>query len=177
MIGLSPSMKSRVFVGLSLFAALASSWPVLQITGGAHSQPLVIETSAQDEHAETANRLLAEAEKLRVAATPASRREALEKYRATLPLWRNLGDRNKEAMARHGLCSAHNGLGERQVALGYCEQAVALRRDLNDQRGEAETLNVIGNIQLALHGPTAALDHFQRALALRRTLNTDHFGC
>ncbi len=126
--------------------------------------------AAQGSQTNVADQLLAEAEKLRTAATPASRREAVEKYKAALLLWQSLGDRRKEATTRNGLCSVYNRLGERQVALGYCEQAVVLRRELKDQAGEAETLNLIGNIQLALHGPLAALDYFQRSLALRRAL-------
>jgi tetratricopeptide (TPR) repeat protein len=125
---------------------------------------------AQDAQVNTANQLLAEAEKLRAAGTPDARRAAIEKYKESLTLWQSLGDRGKEAAARHGLCSTHNALGERQIALGHCEQALATRREMNDQRGEAETLNLIGNIQLALHGPQQALDYFQRALAIRRAL-------
>ncbi len=137
--------------------------------GGA-SPPVSSVVTSQDTQANVANQLLAEAERLRIAGTVDSRRAAIEKYKASLPLWRSLGDRSKEATVRHSLCSTHNALGERQIALGYCEQALAVRRELSDQRGEAETLNVIGNIQLALHGPQSALGYFQRALSLRRAL-------
>lgn len=117
-----------------------------------------------------AERLLAEGDKLRATGKAEARRTAIEKYKASLLLWQSLGERSKESAALHGLCSTHNALGEKQIALGYCEQALVIRRKIDDQRGEAETLNVAGNIQLALQGPRQALDYFQRSLALRRAL-------
>ena len=129
--------------------------------------------AAQDQTAATAKQLQTEADRLRTA--PATRRAAIEKYNAALPLWRQLGDQAKEATVLHWLCSTHNALLERQQALGYCEQALAIRHELNDPLGEAESLNIIGSIQLALNGPQRALQYYQRALDLRRA-NGDQRG-
>nr|MDQ3011056.1 tetratricopeptide repeat protein [Acidobacteriota bacterium] len=173
-----PGLTHALFlsgIGFGLFVTLALISPMQQSAGArlhpVPSKPIVSSAvTSQDTQASAANQLLVEAEKLRTAGTVDSRRAAIEKYKAAMTLWQSLGERGKEAIARHSLCSTHNALGERQIALDYCEQALTVRRELSDQRGEAETLNVMGNIQLALHGPQSALDYFQSALALRRAI-------
>lgn len=140
----------------------------LQAFPPANRRLFAVAYGLQEAQVVLADQLLAEAEKLRAARTEKSFRAAIEKYKEVLPLWRKLGNRAKESMTLYGLCSAYNGLSERQQALGYCEEALVVRQELNDQPGEAEALNLIGNIQLALHGPQPALSYFQRALDIRR---------
>ena len=125
---------------------------------------------AQGSEAEQAAQLLAEADALRLRPDAASKRAAIEKYAASLPIWRRLGDRKGEGQARHWICSIRNGFGEREAALGICEEALALRREAKDRKGEAETLNIIANIQQALRGPRQALPIFEQSLAIRREL-------
>ena len=61
---------------------------------------------------------------------------------------------------------ASSTLGNKQQALDYFKQALALLREVGDRGGEGSTLNNIGHVYNDLGNKQQALDYYQQALAL-----------
>ena len=62
----------------------------------------------------------------------------------------------------------YSALGEKEKALGYCEQALPLFRQVGDHSGEATTLNNIGAVYADLGEKGKALGYYEEALPLLR---------
>ena len=62
----------------------------------------------------------------------------------------------------------YDGLGDRQQALDYYQQALPIRREVGDRAGEAATLNNIGLVYDGLGDRQRALDYYQQALPILR---------
>lgn len=117
-----------------------------------------------------AERAFAEATLLGNQGTAEARRQALEKYRASIPLWQALEDRQQEAHTLNAIGYFHYQLAEYQQALAYYRQALALRRALSDRRGEALTRYQLGAVYDQLGEPRQALAAYNEALALYQAL-------
>ncbi len=70
----------------------------------------------------------------------------------------------------HNMGSVYSALGEKQKALGYYEQALAIRREVGDRAGEAVALNNIGGVYHALGELQKALAYFEQALPIHRAV-------
>jgi len=118
----------------------------------------------------TAERILSEAVQLQEQGSADSLRIAIQKYLASLPLWRTAGDRYEEALTQDSIEAAYFALGEKQKALDYANQALPLMRGAADRAGEALTLSSIGSVYDALGEKQKALDYYNQALPLRRAV-------
>ena len=65
---------------------------------------------------------------------------------------------------------AHNVLGQRQKALEYYSQALALSTNEGNRKDQAITLNNMGLVYTHLGDTDRALEHYQRSLELRRAV-------
>ena len=126
--------------------------------------------SDQDRARITAERMFFEAEQLQEQGSADSLRMAIQKYLASLPLWRTAGDRYEEALAQESIGSIYSDLGEQQKALDSCNQALPLMRAVGDRAGEAATLDNIGRVYSDLGEKQKALDYYNRALPLERAV-------
>jgi CHAT domain-containing protein/tetratricopeptide (TPR) repeat protein len=126
--------------------------------------------SGQDRARITAERMLFEAEQLRAQGSADSFKMAIQKYQATLPLWRTAGDRYEEALTQDTIGFLSSALGEKQKALDYYNQALPLRRAVGDRAGEARTLSSLGAVYSALGEKQKALDYYNQTLPLRRAV-------
>jgi CHAT domain-containing protein/tetratricopeptide (TPR) repeat protein len=126
--------------------------------------------SDQDRTRIAAERTFFEAVQLQVQGSADSFKMAIQKYLATLPLWRTAGDRYEEALTLDSIGSVYSNLGEKQKALDYYNQALSLWRAVGDRRGEATTLNNIGSVYNDLGEKQKALDYLNQALPLRRAV-------
>jgi CHAT domain-containing protein/Tfp pilus assembly protein PilF len=117
-----------------------------------------------------AERAFAEATLIGNRGTAEARRQALEKYRATIPLWQALEDRQQEANTLNTIGYFHYQLAEYQQALAHYRQALSLRQAVSDRRGEALTRYQLGAVYDQLGEPRQALAAYNEALALYRAL-------
>src|SRR5208337_2884878 len=117
-----------------------------------------------------AERIFSEAAQLQGQGSADSLRMALQKYLASLPLWRTAGDRYEEALTQDGIGVVYDDLGEKQKALDYYNQALSLLRAVGDRADEAGTLNNIGLVYDALGEKQKALDYYNQALSLLRAV-------
>ena len=122
----------------------------------------------KDESAVAAEKLLAEGQILFWKGTAVSRRQAIQKYEESLPLWRASTDIRGEAEALSQLSEVSHYLSENWKALERGEQALLLWRGAGNRWGEAATLNLVGFVRWALNDYQKALEDFNQALSLRR---------
>jgi CHAT domain-containing protein/tetratricopeptide (TPR) repeat protein len=124
----------------------------------------------QDRARIAAEQMLFEAAQLQVQGSADSSKTAIQKYLASLPLWRTAGDRYEESLTLDSVGLVYSSLGEKQKALDYLNQAVPLRRAVGDRAGEASTVNNIGFVYDALGEKQKALDYYSQALPLERAV-------
>ena len=98
--------------------------------------------------------------------TAESLQQAITKWEAALPLWRELEDKSQEAFTLLGIGAVYNNLGFTQKALEYFNQALPIYRAIGDRIQEAVTLNNIGKVYDDLGEKQQALDYYQQALPL-----------
>jgi CHAT domain-containing protein/tetratricopeptide (TPR) repeat protein len=160
---------------LSLFALLLLPGLTTQalaqhriLAASAHSP--TVSALPQQTAAETAKKVISEAEQLMAKGTAEARRAALVKYREAAVLFHELGDKTAEASAINDIGAVYDGLGEKQKALEYLNQALPLRRAVGDRQGEATTLNNLGAVRRSLGDVREAVTYYEQSLAITRSL-------
>ncbi len=142
-------------------------------TGYAHSDPASLRVSpderpdfAQDQNRTSAEKLVAEAEKLAAENTAVARKQALGKLQEALPLWRAAADPNGEARTLKEIARIYQATSDAREALQAAERALQLYQRLSDRAGESEVLIRIGSIHYDTEDPTKALDYLNRAVEI-----------
>jgi len=95
---------------------------------------------------------------------------ALEACQAALPLYRQLGDREGEAVTLNNIGVIYDNLFEYEQALVYYQQALPIQQEIGDRQGEAATLNYIGGVYQDLSDYEQALAYYQQALPIWREI-------
>jgi len=131
-----------------------------------HKNIIIAQNSSDSE----ADRLYQEGLQLFQQRTAESLQAALEKWEAARQLYRNVGDKVKEAVMLLGMGKINDLLGEKQKVLNYYNQALPLFRAVGDREGEATTLNNTGNVYNSLGEKQQALNYYNQALPLFRTV-------
>jgi CHAT domain-containing protein/Tfp pilus assembly protein PilF len=126
------------------------------------------ETASQQAAFAAAVRLLDEGVQLYKQGTAESLQQALDKWKQTLPLWRQLGEKEGEAAALLGIGKIYSDLGDKQEALKYYNQSLPLSRQVGSKEGEASILNNIGLVYNTLGDKQQALKYFNQSLTLSR---------
>ena len=126
--------------------------------------------SDQDRARITAERIFSEAAQLQGQGSADSLREAIQKYQASLPLWRTASDRYEEALTQDSIGTIYSAIGENRKALDSFNQALPLMRAVGDRAGEAATLSDIGSVYDDLGEKQKALDFYNQALAILRAV-------
>lgn len=91
---------------------------------------------------------------------------SIEYYRQALPLWRELHDRQGQALTLLNFGYTYSDLGEMREALDFFDQAYSLWASVDNRRGEALTLSALGRLQSRLGESQKALNSFEKALQL-----------
>jgi CHAT domain-containing protein/Flp pilus assembly protein TadD len=99
-----------------------------------------------------------------------SLQQAITKWEAALPLWREVGDKSKEALTLLGIGRVYDVLGEKQQALSYYSQALPLSKAVGDRAGQATTLGNIGSVYDDLGEKQQALSYYRQALPLSKAV-------
>jgi tetratricopeptide (TPR) repeat protein len=109
---------------------------------------------------------LDEASQLYEQGTAESRRQAIEKLKQALPLWRQVGDKASEATTLNNIGKVYSDLGDKQQALNYYNQSLPLWRQVGDKAGEATILTNIGAVYNNLGEKQQALEYYNQSLPL-----------
>ncbi|WP_246259814.1 CHAT domain-containing protein [Oxynema aestuarii] len=117
-----------------------------------------------------AQRLFDEGMALFQEGSEASRRRALQKWKQARNLYRQAGDRAKEAYTLTALAFIYQGLGERDRELAAYRDALPIYRQLGDRSGQADILIKMGLVYSRWRDNEKALDAFNEALPLWREL-------
>ncbi len=96
--------------------------------------------------------------------------EGREALLRSLALHEQIGEKPAQAVNLRVLAFIHDGIGERQQALGYYDRALRLMRETANRAGEALTLRDIGVLYYNLDENARAFQYMEQALGLQRTL-------
>ena len=118
-----------------------------------------------------ADQAYAQAMQLYTQKTPESIRGAAAKGEEALALYRQLGDRAKEAELLVGLGNAYLVLGDKARAAESLRQGLEVVRGLGRRSDEAVVLNMLAGAYETSQQATQSQDTYQQALALCRELN------
>jgi len=94
------------------------------------------------------------------------RRKALDYFSRAVTAWKEVADRNGEALGHLNLGYTYTDLGDLQNALGHYEQSLTQSRAIDDQRCEAASLTAMGGLQTFLGEKQLALEYHGHALQI-----------
>jgi CHAT domain-containing protein len=117
-----------------------------------------------------ADRLVAEAERLRDEGKKESLEEAVKKSLAAAAIYRAAGDGAGESSALNMAGFSYQLLGEPRTALQHFERALAAAGAQADRAQQAAILNNMGFVHLGLGESQKALDLFSRALPILKSV-------
>ncbi|NEP35735.1 tetratricopeptide repeat protein [Moorena sp. SIO3B2] len=165
----------RYHLGLILLLCLSFCSETLK----AHPQPTDLNSFpqliAQTDTRTQAQELSDQGMELFQQGTAESLQQAITKWEAALPLWRELEDKSQEAFTLLRIGFVYSNLGFKQKALEYYNPALSIYRAIGDRSQQAVTLNNIGLVYDDLGEKPQALDYYHQALPLRRAVG-DHAG-
>jgi len=124
--------------------------------------------AAEDSKRIEGERLRSEGDALLARAAESTSRQALEKYEASIALWRAIGDRREEAATLDRITDTLGWLGDLRPALDRARQALALWKEIADRRGEASALDEVGVALLRTGDQRGAIDALGGSLAIRK---------
>lgn len=99
--------------------------------------------------------------------------KAIELCHGAIGIFRNMGDRTREAAALNNIGVAYEAIGEYQRAIGYFQEALFTVRDNSDVRGEVITLSNIGEAYSKLGQSDQAVKFEQQANAIAQKIGED----
>jgi tetratricopeptide (TPR) repeat protein len=154
--------------GMSMALSVQLSQPV------AAAVPLgkAVQT-AQTNSNEAAKKVFEEAEKLNQQGTADSKRKAIVKWEEALKLYREAGDRLREAATLHNIGAIYSELGEQQKALEYYSQSLPLSQAVGDRSWEALTLYCMAYAKRDQNNLTEALNDIESSLKIIENLRTN----
>ncbi|MGH9843441.1 MAG: CHAT domain-containing protein [Blastocatellia bacterium] len=132
------------------------------------------EATPEEKKRFAAARAMSEAEVLAAGGAGDALRQALEKYQESLELWLAVPDRAMAAHILTRISSAHLLLGEKQEAVGYLDQVLAIRRAMDDHYGEALALSTLAETHYSLGEKRLARDYLNQAIPLWREVGDQH---
>jgi tetratricopeptide (TPR) repeat protein len=101
--------------------------------------------------------------------------EAIPRFRRSLDLFREIGDRRGEGNALGNLGIAYRQVGEPRRAIEHFERRLAIAREIGDRRGESNGLGNLGNAYLVLGETRRAIEYYEQQLATAREIR-DRLG-
>lgn len=115
-----------------------------------------------------AERLVTEAERLRISFKAKSVDAAITKFKASLATWQKLADRYEQAVALYGLGWSYSLIGENQQSIAHFQRAYLIMNGLGDDYGKALNLSGLAWSLMYLGETNKSLDVFLATLALHR---------
>jgi CHAT domain-containing protein/peptide methionine sulfoxide reductase MsrA len=100
---------------------------------------------------------------------------ALQSWKQTLLLYREIGNRKGEGNALGNLGLAYYSLGNYPKAIDYHEQRLAIAREIKDRLGEGQSLGNLGLAYDSLGNYPKAIDYHEQSLVIAREIK-DRLG-
>ncbi|PZO57851.1 MAG: Fis family transcriptional regulator [Phormidesmis priestleyi] len=97
-------------------------------------------------------------------------RTALEAWQSALKIYRELGDRRREAGLLSNLGSAYWSLGDYQQAIDLHHRSLSIARQISYRRGEAASLSNLGNTYYSLGNYQQAADFHQQSIVIEQEI-------
>jgi CHAT domain-containing protein/tetratricopeptide (TPR) repeat protein len=123
-----------------------------------------------DEKRVAAEKLISDAEALRVKNTAETARLAAGKYEMARDLWSEVGDRYEEGFALFGVGYCRRLSGDNQTAIAVYERALELMRETRDSFGIALVQGGMGFSYFYLGALDQALENFEQSLQTRQRM-------
>lgn len=117
-----------------------------------------------------AQRAYVDAKSLRNLRTAESQRQAIEKYKEAIALWRTVRDLGMEAYSLHDMGWIYGDLGEYQEALDAYAKAREIFKMMRNPRGESGVLSNMSSIYSALGEHQRAITFQEQSLQICRNL-------
>ena len=156
------SLKSFSFGSLTVLATLILAIVPISFSTLCFLEPISAQTTP-DRKAE-ADRLLAQGLQL----YQTSRyREAIPVLESALQIYRDIKDKNGEAVSLVNLGAVYDSLGQYQKAIDFYQQSLEIRTQIGDLNGEAVSLGNLGSTYNNLGQYQKAIDFQQQSLAIR----------
>ena len=95
---------------------------------------------------------------------------ALQSWKQTLLLYREIGNRKGEGQSLGNLGIAYYSLGNYPKAIDYQEQSLAIKREIKNRLGEGQSLGNLGNAYYSLNNYPKAIDYHEQRLAIAREI-------
>lgn len=117
-----------------------------------------------------AERSFVEGRRLQARGEAEAFKEARKKYSEALNVFRELGDRSREAATLQYLGNVAHNLGDPRLAIRHYSEALSLWRNLKDTLGQAQTLNGMGWSHYGLGELQQSLEYYDQAIPLWRVV-------
>jgi CHAT domain-containing protein/tetratricopeptide (TPR) repeat protein len=144
-------------------------------TGGRYEIAIraIREATPVDRKRVSAEVLFAQGRRLRDQSTPDTLPRAAVAFEQTLPVWRELGVRAREADTLTQLGDIYQSLRNHREAIDRYTQAVPALRDVGENRRAAVTMGSIGHAHYALGDYQQALDFYREAFEGSKAAGSD----
>ncbi|CAH1250226.1 TTC28 [Branchiostoma lanceolatum] len=106
--------------------------------------------------------------------SPRTMRTAIQYYKQSLDLARQLKDRREEGLAYNRLGQVHCEMGEYEAALGWSEKFLKISQDYEDTEGQINAHTDIGDTYRLLGKLDQATSHFNTALQMAQQTGDQH---
>jgi CHAT domain-containing protein/tetratricopeptide (TPR) repeat protein len=133
------------------------------------------DATSKDESRLSAEKLVAEGEKLRSRKEAECYKKAIEKFEQARILWGAFEDRYEQAVALYGLGLSYRSLGENQRAEQSFSQSLLLMRETGDRYGEATAQMGLAYAFMYLGENRRSLENFLQCLKIRKGIK-DKYG-
>lgn len=97
---------------------------------------------------------------------------AIAHYEASLPTWRELGDKSGEGVSLGSLSQIYGNLGDYELSTALKEHALVIARETRDRKNEAIWLGDLGDNYFRHDRIHAAIDLYQSSVEIMRELRS-----
>jgi CHAT domain-containing protein len=167
LVGLGKRAKAQKGIAIVLFT-------IACILGSASGLPLISSSGSSTALAQTQDARIVEGDRFFQQGVQQFHTKqfqaALQSFQQALEIYREIGNRKREAYLLAALGGVCNILNQYQQAINFYQQALPLLREIGDRQWESITLAGMGKAYDSQGQYQQALEHYQQALAIRRKI-------
>lgn len=99
--------------------------------------------------------------------------DAVDAYKKSIDIDREIGDREAEATTLHQIGKVFRDTNRFREALGYYNESLAINREMGNRAGEAATLHQIGTVYQLTNQFEEALEYYNESLTASREMEDE----